>query len=128
MRIDAINNFLNNPNADKIRLNGRYHRLPESLYFPDSFIPTEFINETPFPAPDEQAEAASLSAEVDRICSSTTSKRDQFIIRSFYFAGKSIAEIAKILGLSANWTSQLRRRALWRMRETTIAHQLDCYY
>lgn len=116
MRIDAINNFLNNPNANKIRLNGRYHRLPE-LYFPDSFIPTDIIGETPFPAPDEQAEAASLSAEIDRLCcSSSTSEREQFIIRSFYFAGKSMQEIAEILGLGVNWTIQLRRRALWKMR------------
>jgi|GEM_PF-6810720 RNA polymerase sigma factor (sigma-70 family) len=115
MRIDAINNFLNNPNANKIRLNGRYHRLPE-IYFFDSFIhSTEFVNETPFPAPDEHAEAASLSAEIEQVVSRFP-KREQFIIQSFYFAGKSMQEIAEILGLGLNWTIQLRRRALWKMR------------
>ena len=126
MRIDAINNFLGNPNAEKIRLNGRYHRLPE-LYFPDSFIPTDIIGETPFPAPDEHAEAARLSSGIDKMLGCFP-ERDQTIIRNYYYAGKTTAEVAKIIGLRVGRTDQLHRRMLKRMRCTQITDDLLLHY
>jgi RNA polymerase sigma factor (sigma-70 family) len=123
MRIDAINNFLGNPNAEKIRLNGRYNRLPR-LEFHDSFIPTTgFRGETPFPAPDEHVDDARMSSGIDKLIR-CLSERDQTIIRNFYCAGKTTAEIAKIVGLSVGRTWQLHRRILCRFRETQPALDL----
>ena len=118
MRIDAINNFLGNPNAEKIRLNGRYNHLP-TLEFHDSFIPTTgcFVGETPFPAPDEHVDDARVSSALDKMLG-CFSERDQTIIRNYYGAGKTNAEIAKIVGLCVSRTAQRHRIILQRMRAT----------
>jgi len=118
MRIDAVNNFLDNPNAEKIRLNGRYNHLP-TLEFHDSFIPTTgcFVGETPFPAPDEHVDAVRVSSGLDKILERFP-ERDQTIIRNYYGAGKTNAEIAKIVGLCVSSAAQRHRIILKRMRET----------
>ncbi|HIJ51489.1 MAG TPA: sigma-70 family RNA polymerase sigma factor [Nitrospinae bacterium] len=118
MRIDAVNNFLNNPNAEKIRLNGRYNHLP-TLEFHDSFIPTtgDFRGETPFPAPDAHVDVAIMSDGIDKLIKCLP-KRDQTIIRNYYGAGKTNAEIAKIVGLCVSSAAQRHRIILKRMRET----------
>ena len=124
MRIDAINNFLGNPNAEKIRLNGRYNHLP-TLEFHDSFIPTTgcFVGETPFPAPDEHVDAARVSSGLAKLIG-CFSERDQTIIRNYYGAGKTNAEIAKIVGLCVSRTAQRHRIILRRMRCTQSALDL----
>ena len=126
MRIDAINNFLDNPNAEKIRLNGRYNHLPTLVEFHDSFIPTTgcfFVGETPFPAPDEHVDAVRVSSGLDKILERFP-ERDQTIIRNYYVAGKSNAEIAKIIGVSVSGTAQRHRIILRRMRCTQSALDL----
>lgn len=124
MRIDAVNNFLNNPNAEKIRLNGRYNHLP-TLEFHDSFIPTTggFRGETPFPAPDAHVDDARVSFGLDKMLG-CFSERDQTIIRNYYGADKTNAEIAKIVGLCVSRTAQRHRRILQRMRCTQPALDL----
>lgn len=131
MRIDAINNFLADPNADKIRLHGRYHSLPTySHSSSSSSLDHELRNhddddDDVFHHPYDMQRALELAHVVSKlICmGEVSSERQQAIIRSYYFEGKTIAEIAEDLGLGVNYTQQLHRCALWEMNKTITSEE-----
>jgi DNA-directed RNA polymerase specialized sigma subunit len=126
MRIDAINNFLADPNADKIRLHGRYHSLPTySHSSSSSSLDHELRNhddDDVFHHPYDMQRALELAHVVSNM-GEVSSERQQTIIRSYYFEGKTIAEIAKDLGLGVNYTQQLHRCALWEMNKTITSEE-----
>ncbi len=129
MRSDGMANFLDNPDARKIRINGKYHHLP-GLEFHHGFIPMETVNnnnddeETPFPAPDTYVDVARLSAGINLILKSFLTEREQIVIRNSFFTNMTLAEIGKIIGLSQERTRQIRSRALYKVRETIPAQAL----
>jgi len=125
MRIDAINNFLADPNADKIRLHGRYHSLPTySHSSSSSSLDHELRNndDDVFHHPYDMQRALEL-AHVVSTMGEVSSERQQAIIRSYYFEGKTIAEIAEDLGLGVNYTQKLHRCALWEMNKTITSEE-----
>ena len=129
MRIDAINNFLADPNADKIRLHGRYHSLPTYSHSSSSSssLDHELRNhddddDDVFHHPYDMQRALELAHVVSNM-GEVSSERQQAIIRSYYFEGKTIAEIAEDLGLGVNYTQQLHRCALWEMNKTITSEE-----
>ena len=96
MRSDGMANFLDNPDARKIRINGKYHHLP-GLEFHHGYIPMETVNnkETPFPAPDTYVDVARLSAGINLILKSFLTEREQIVIRNSFFTNMTLAEIVK---------------------------------
>lgn len=46
------------------------------------------------------------------------SARERFLVRGFYFEGRSIDAMAKELGISKSWASRLHRNALAELRDT----------